>query len=92
MPQTMKAQGGANEIGDLVRVRFLDSAEFDTRYDDQECPATCEAVGWVMESEKGILRIAWLIDDCPDKCHSGLTVPEGCIVEVSKLSSSERGE
>jgi hypothetical protein len=72
----------------LVRIRFYDPTEFDTRFDHQTNPIECHAVGWVVGSNKEFLKLAWIFDDCKDHDYSGLTIPRGCLREIKEVKGN----
>lgn len=92
IPRAMKASQLTQETCEMVRVRFRDPSEFDTRYDNDAQSAVCEAVGWALSPRDDSLRIAWLVDDCPDKWKSGLVIPRGCVLEVKRLKEEKDGK
>ena len=74
----------------MVRIRFYDPTEFDTRFDRVTSPIECHTVGWVVDSNKNFLKLAWIFDESDNKDYSGLTLPRGCVRQIKEVEPIEK--
>jgi len=103
-PMSSKLQVGGNDIeaghpylrkaskrgSKLVRVQFYDPSEFDSRFSGDEAPVECTTVGWILNSDKKFLKLAWIIDNCEEGDYSGLVIPRGCIKQIEVVARPRR--
>lgn len=67
----------------LVKVKFVDPAEYDARFEEDFAPVVTEAVG-ILISRKDCVKLAWLFDE-KGECEAGLAIPSGCVISVQRV-------
>lgn len=68
---------------DLVKVKFVDPADYDARFSEDFAPAVMEAIGVIVDS-KHCVKLAWLFDE-NGEYEAGLALPRGCVISIEKV-------